>query len=74
MKLRIPIVKRDRRQRSDRRSHTRSGRRQGDSQDSQCPWCASYDIDKVGAPHGVAEYKCRACQESWISVSAKPRS
>jgi hypothetical protein len=66
--------KKDRRDVPDRRVHPRNGRRQGDSEAERCPWCTSHTVERVGATHGVSEYSCRTCRESWVSVAADRRS
>jgi hypothetical protein len=64
---------RDRRSGTDRRAHSRSGRRAGDSAE-RCPRCASCDLERTGAMAGVSEYHCRACEESWVIVSRSRRA
>jgi hypothetical protein len=59
---------RDRRSGGDRRAHSRSGRRAGDSAE-RCPRCASSDLERIAAMPGVSEYHCHACDESWVIVS-----
>jgi hypothetical protein len=64
---------RDRRNGANRRAHSRSGRRAGDSAE-RCPHCASIDLERTGAKAGVSEYHCRACDESWVIVSRSRRT
>lgn len=69
-----PEQKRDRRARADRRARTRGGRRNLDrSHKDECPACASTQIDRAPAKHGLVELQCRACSETWVAVS-KARS
>jgi len=61
---------RNRRVRADRRIRTRGGRRSTDArQSAQCPECASADVNRIPVMPGVLEYRCRACEETWVSVS-----
>jgi ribosome modulation factor len=65
-----PVQKHDRRVHADRRAHTRGGRRNIDgSLREQCPACASTDIECTPAKHGVFEFRCHACQETWVGIS-----
>jgi transposase-like protein len=41
------------------------------SDDMQCPACASTDVDRTLLEARAAQYRCRNCDESWVSVSRK---
>jgi hypothetical protein len=62
-------MKLDRRRTADCRMRTRAGRRVKDPWPSnQCPACRSRQVAFVHETHGVHQYRCWACHESWVLV------
>jgi hypothetical protein len=69
------VRKPDRRDHDDRRVRSRSGRRQGDpSAVTKCPSCESRHLEVTGVTHGVTEYRCRSCRDTWVVLRRKRES